>query len=62
MNMSTAFATDLCNMSDDEVLEELTRPSSDLQYKLYINSIALVRILDKLIKMEKPIQIAPYKE
>lgn len=60
--MNTELAQDLLNMSDDELLDELTRPSGDLQYKLYINSIALIRILDKLMKMEKPIQIAPYEE
>jgi len=49
MRITTELATDLHAMSDDELLDELTRPTADLEYKLYINSIALVRILERLI-------------
>lgn len=53
MNMTTEQAQDLCNMSDDELLDELTRPTGDLEYKLYVNSIALIRILSKVCDMEE---------
>jgi len=52
MNMTTELAGELLAMTDDELLDELTRPDSDIEYKTYINSIALIRILEAL--QERP--------
>lgn len=53
MNMTTQLAGELQKMSDDELMDELTRPTQDLEYKLYINSISHIRILAKLKRLEK---------
>lgn len=51
MKMTTKQAQKIWNMSDDELANELSvyfdSPDNDMVYKLYLNSIALSRILRK---------------
>ncbi len=46
--MNAEEAQEIWNMSDEELIDELTRPTDDQVYKLYLNSIALSRILKEM--------------